>query len=323
MKALTYNQYGAPEKVLAFREVPVPAPSEHEVLIRIHSTTVNDYDWSLVRGKPYLYRLMFGLFKPKKQIPGMEFAGTIVSVGTEVKGYQEGDEVFGDISTYGFGSFAQYLAINEKAVVRKPDYMRFEEAAALPHASLLALQSIRKMGPLRQGMKVLINGGGGGVGTIGLQLFKRYGCHVTGVDSGDKLSMMRSLGFDEVIDYRKTNFTKNGIAYDIILDCKTVFSIFNLRRSLSSKGIYVTIGGHLGKILMMLFWRHFLSIRSSKQFHLLSLIPNDGLEDICAQFKKGYFKPQIDGPYPFDEAPRLIQYFGEGKHLGKIVINLI
>ncbi|WP_159519680.1 NAD(P)-dependent alcohol dehydrogenase [Sunxiuqinia indica] len=163
MRAIQFKSYGFPEKVLEIKKVAKPVPKVNEVLIRIHATAINDYDWSFVRGKPYLYRLMFGLFKPKQKTPGMELAGLVEDIGVNVKKFKIGDTVFGDLSEYGFGTFAEYISINENSVIRKPDELSFVEASAIPHASALALQALRDLGEIKQGQKILINGGGGGV----------------------------------------------------------------------------------------------------------------------------------------------------------------
>jgi len=166
MKAIVCTKYGLPD-VLQLKEVDKPTPKDNEVLVRIHATAVNDYDWSLVRGKPYLYRLMFGVLKPKKQIPGMELAGKVLAIGASATSFKIGDAVYGDISEYGFGSFAEYICINEKALALKPEKMTFEEAASIPHASMLAVQGLIDVGKIKQDHRVLINGAGGGVGTFG------------------------------------------------------------------------------------------------------------------------------------------------------------
>ena len=171
MKAAIFTKYGSTE-VLQLREVAQPSPGEHEVLIKIQATAVNDYDWSMVRGKPYLYRLMYGIFKPKNKIPGMELSGTIEAVGENAKLFSKGDQVYGDISEYGFGSFAEFVCINEKAITLKPEKMSFEEAASIPHATMLAVQGLIDIGNIQKGQKILINGAGGGVGTFGLQIAK-------------------------------------------------------------------------------------------------------------------------------------------------------
>lgn len=182
MKAIVLTKYGSPS-MLQLQELPKPVPQENEVLVKIHATAINDYDWSMVRGKPHLYRLMFGLLKPKIKIPGMELSGTIEALGKNVQSFKLGDVVYGDISDYGFGSFAEYICIHEKALALKPPKMTFEEAAAIPHASLLAYQGLIDLGKIQNGQQILINGAGGGVGTFGLQLAKLYDAEVTGVEA--------------------------------------------------------------------------------------------------------------------------------------------
>jgi NADPH:quinone reductase-like Zn-dependent oxidoreductase len=324
MKAVIFEEYGIPEKVLTIKEVATPTPKNNEVLIKVEATTINDYDWSLVRGNPYLYRLMFGFSKPKPkhQISGMELSGTITQIGTDVTKFKVGDAVFGDTSSYGFGTFAEYISINENAVIKKPEALSFEEAASLPHASTLALQGLRDLGDIQSGQKILINGGGGGVGTIGLQLAKLNNCEVTGVDSKEKFEMMTALGYDYVIDYTTTDFTKAGKQYDLILDCKTSKSAFSYLKALTPNGKYVSIGGTLGKLLKVKLWSMLLNVISNKKLKILSLKPNVGLDEIANLVTENKIKCQIDGPYPLEETARLIQYFGEGKHNGKIVIKL-
>ncbi|MBT8293382.1 MAG: NAD(P)-dependent alcohol dehydrogenase [Eudoraea sp.] len=319
MKALVFTKYGSPE-VLQLKEIEKPTPKENEVLVEIHATAVNDYDWSMIRGKPYLYRLLFGLLKPKHQIPGMELSGTIVALGTNAELFKVGDAVYGDISTYGFGGFAEYVCINEKALVNKPDKMSFEEATAIPHASALALQGLVDTGDIKKGQKVLINGAGGGMGTFGLQIAKLYDAEVTGVDTGDKLKMMTEIGFDHIIDYKKEDFTKNGQTYDLILDAKTTRSTFDYLRALSSKGKYVTVGGYLNRLFPMFLLKPWISIFSKKRIHIVALKPNKDLNYISELFEAGKIRPIIDGPFNLSELPEAIQYFGEGRHQGKVVI---
>ncbi|MCE7992525.1 MAG: NAD(P)-dependent alcohol dehydrogenase [Roseivirga sp.] len=321
MKAVLFEKYGLPEKVLKIKEVAKPTPKDDEVLIKIEATTINDYDWSLVRGKPYFYRLMFGMVKPKRHIPGMELSGVVEGIGANVRSLKEGDAVFGDTSAYGFGTLAEYICIHEKAVIKKPDDLSFEETTSIPHAFTLALQALKDIGNISEGQKVLINGGGGGVGTLGLQLAKLHNCQVTGVDSGEKLEMMKSIGFDFVLDYKQINFTKNGEEYDLILDCKTNKSAFSYLRSLKSKGKYVTIGGKLSSLIGVLFWGKIISVFSPKKLQIVSLKANKDLDYICELITQNKMKCEIDGPYSLEDVPRLIQYFGEGKHKGKIVIK--
>ena len=321
MKAILLTKYGAPEN-LEVKEVAKPTPKENEVLVKIKATAINDYDWSMVRGQPYLYRLMYGFLKPKRQIPGMELAGIVEGLGKNAKSFKEGDAVYGDTSEYGFGSFAEYICINEKALVLKPDAMSFEEATSISHAAMLALQGLVDKGEIQQRQKILINGAGGGVGTFGLQIAKLHQAEVTGVDTGDKLETMKSIGFDHIIDYKKENFTRNGQKYDLILDAKTTHSPFDYARALSPNGIYVTVGGYLGKLLQVLVVGSLISILGKKKIRLLALKPNKDLAYINQLFEEGKLKPVIDGPYKLHELPKAIQYFGEGKHTGKVVITI-
>ena len=321
MKAIVYTKYGPPE-VLQLKEVEKPTPKENEVLVKVIATAVNDYEWSMVRGKPYLYRLMFGIIKPKRKIPGMELAGIIEALGTNATSFKVGDAVYGDISGYGFGSFAEYICINEKALVLKPGKMSFEQAASIPHASMLAVQALIDIGQVQKGQKILINGAGGGFGTFGLQIARLYSTEVTGVDTGDKLNMMNSIGFDHVIDYGKEDFTKNGQRYDLILDAKTNRSTFGYLRSLSPNGRYVTVGGEISRLLQAFILGPLIHSFNKKSIRIVALKPNKDLDYINELFEEGKIKPVIDGPYKLNEVPEAIRYFGEGKHKGKVVINI-
>lgn len=318
MKAIVCTRYGPPE-TLTYREVPDPVPKEHEVLVRVHATAVNDYDWSWVRGKPVIYRLLFGLFKPKQPIPGMELAGTVLRVGPKVTRFNIGDAVYGDISAHGFGSFAEQVAIHELALVHKPAYLSFVDAAATSHAVLLAYQAMVEIGKMQHGERVLINGAGGGVGLFAVQIAKTFACEVTGVDSAAKADALFANHFDHVIDYARADFTRIGERYDLILDCRATRSPTDCLRALAPGGRYVAIGGDLPRILQLVIARLF----GKRQLHMLMLKSNVGLEHIQALYAAGKLKPVIDGPYPLAEAPLHIRRFGEGKHVGKVVLEVI
>lgn len=315
MKAIIFTKYGKPEEVLQVKEIDKPKSKENEVLVNVKSTSINDYDWSMVRGRPKLYQLMFGLFKPKRTIPGMELSGIVEEIGSKVTELNVGDHVYGDISEVGFGTFAEFIAIDAKAIVKKPAGLSFEQAAALPHAGLLAYQALKE---IKEHQKVLINGAGGGVGAIALQIAKHYNCEVTGVDTSAKFDIMKTQGFDHVIDYQQTDFTETGETYDFILDCKSKKSAFSYLKALKPKGTYVSVGGDLTKLIGILFWGKILSLFTKKKLEILALKPNKGLEELNGRFN---IKSYIDGPYKPEEIPRLIQYFGEGKHKGKVVVN--
>lgn len=321
MKAVVCKKYGSTD-LLKLQEVAKPIPKANEVLIKIHATAVNDYDWGMVKGKPYLYRLIFGIFKPKRQIIGMELAGVIEDLGVNTASFKVGDSVYGDISEYGFGTFAEYICINEKAVTLKPARMSYVEAASIPHAAMLAVQAMIDIGKVQIGQRILINGAGGGFGTFGLQIAKLYNSEITGVDSGNKLEMMKSIGFDHIIDYKKEDFTKNGECYDLILDAKTNRSIFHYVRSLNPNGKYVTVGGHLNRLFQVLLLKPWISKFSKKSVHIVALKSNKDLDYINELFEEGKIKPVIDGPFKLSEVPKAIQYFGEGRHKGKVVITV-
>ena len=324
MKAYTIKNYGAPDKVLRLLEAEQPKPKNTEVQLKVRATTINDYDWCITTGKPFAYRLIFGIFSPKKKlrIPGMEVAGIVEQVGNNATKFKVGDAVYGDISNFGFGSFAEFLCIDEKALALKPESMGFEEATSIPHAAMLALQGLRDVGQLKEHQKILINGGGGGVGSFGIQIAKLYNADVTGVDTGEKLKAMKTQGFDDLIDYKKEDFTKSDQQYDLILDCKTNRSLWKFLKVLKPEGKYVSIGGRSGKLLQMLYMRPLLKLFSKKQVHMVMLKANQDLEYINQLYEDNKINCVLDGPYTFDKIPWAVQRFGDGLHHGKIVISV-
>jgi len=325
MKAYNIKNYGEPAKVLRLIEAEQPEPKNTEVQVKVCATTINDYDWCITTGKPFAYRFLFGLFSPRKKlmIPGMEVAGIVEQVGNNATKFKTGDAVYGDISEFGFGSFAEFFCIDEKALARKPDSMSFEEATSIPHAAMLALQGLRDVGQIKDGQNILINGGGGGVGSFGIQIAKFYKAEVTGVDTGEKLKAMKTQGFDNVIDYKKEDFTKNDQQYDLILDCKTNRSLWKFLKVLKPEGKYVSIGGSSGKLLQMLYMSPILKLFSKKRVHMVMLKANKDLEYINQLYEDNKINCVIDGPYTFDKIPWAIQRFGDGLHNGKIVISVI
>ena len=319
MKAIVLTKYGQSD-VLKLQELEKPTPSDNEVLVKVQATSVNDWDWCLMRGTPFYIRLLCGLFKPKIQIPGAEVAGIVEAVGQNVTKLQAGDAVYGDISECGFGGFAEYVCVPENALAIKPDSMTFIEAVAIPHAGMLALQGFH-LGKIQPGQKLLINGAGGGVGTLGVQIAKSLGIvNITGVDTAEKLEMMGLIGFVRTIDYKQEDFTQSKQRYDLILDTKTNRSIFKYLRVLSPNGSYVTVGGSTPRLFQVLFFEPIIRLFSKKRVHLVNLKPNQDLDYMNQLFETGKLKPLIDGPYKLSEVPEIIQYFGEGKHKGKIVI---
>lgn len=321
MKAIVLSQYGPPEG-LSLREVAKPEPRDGEVLVKIRATAVNDWDWCFVRGKPYLYRLLFGLVTPKVSVLGAEIAGTVEAAGRGASRFAPGDHVYGDISQAGFGGFAEYVCVSENALAPKPPAMSFEQAAALPHAAMLALQGLVDVGELRHGERVLVNGAGGGVGIIAVQIAKRQGAEVTGVDSASKLDTLKAVGFDHAIDYRQQDFTRTGQRYDLILDTRTTRSPLRYLDALQPGGRYVTVGGHLPRLLQAALLGPLIARLTGKQLRIVNLKPNKDLAQVNALFEAHGLRCVIDGPYPLDQVPQAIRRFGDAGHIGKIVITV-
>ena len=321
MKAIVYTKYGTPD-ALELKEVDKPTPKDDEVLIKVHAVSINDWDWGLLLGTPFVNRLINGLRKPKKRILGSDIAGRIEAVGKNAKQFHVGDEVYGDLSG-DWGGFAEYVCAREHLLALKSASMTFEEAAAIPQAGMLALQGLRDIGHIQPGQKLLINGAGGGVGTFGVQLAKLYGVDdVTGVDSSGKLDMLRSMGFNQDIDYTKEDFTKNGQRYDLILDAKTNRSIFDYLRALNPNGVYVTVGGSMIRLFQALLLGPLISKISKKNIRIVPLKQNRDLAYMNELFEAGKITSVIDGPYKLSEVPGALRYFGEGNHKGKVVITL-
>lgn len=322
MKAIVLTRYGSPSD-LELKDVTKPVPSEHEVLVKVRATSINDWDWCLVRGTPFYIRLLCGLLKPNVRIPGAEISGQVEAVGQNVTKFQPGDAVYGDISECGFGGFAEYVCVPETALAFKPESMSYIEATALPHAAMLAVQGLIDEGKLQPGQTVLINGAGGGVGTLGVQIAKTIGTDdITGVDCASKFNLMRSLGFTHTLDYTQTDFTQFSQCYDLILDTKTNRSILKYLRVLNSGGTYVTVGGSILRLLQTLLLRPVIRRLTKKDVRLVGLKPNRDLDYINQLFEADKLKPLIDGPYTLSEVPKMIQYFGEAQHRGKVVIDL-
>lgn len=319
MKAIVYHKYGTPD-VLELKEIDKRLPDDNEVLIKIHAASINDWDWGLLHGD-LINRLLNGLRKPKRKILGSDIAGMVEAVGKNVKQFKPGDEVYGDLSGQ-WGGFAEYVCTKEKCLALKPASMSFEEAAAIPQAGMLAVQGLIDKGKIKQGQKLLINGAGGGVGTFGIQIAKLYGVEVTGVDSTSKLDLMRSMGFDNVIDYTKEDFTKNGKQYDLILDVKTNRSMFAYARSLCRYGVYVTVGGSIGRLLQALLLAPWIRITRKKHIRIVALKTNKDLAYMNKLFESGKLKVVIDGPYELEQFPEAFRLFGKAAHKGKIVISI-
>ncbi len=308
MKAVVYDKKGSPGKLI-YKKIDKPEPGDNEVLIRIFASSVNAAD----------YRSMNMGIIPKRKIFGADIAGLVETAGRDAIRFKPGDEVIGDLSGYGFGGFAEYVAVSEEVLTLNPQKLSFEEAAALPLAAVTALQALRK-GQIRKGQKVLIAGSGGGVGTYAVQLAKYYGAEVTGVCSTKNAEQTRTIGADYVIDYTTENFTKTDRRYDLILAVNGNQSLSAYRRILVRDGICVMVGGSLVQIFMSLLFGWLTSIGSKKIYTLSAKSNPTDLEFIAKLAGDGIIRPVIDRRYPLENTADAMNYLREGHARGKVVI---
>ena len=323
MKAIVYHTYGSPT-VLKLEEVEKPTPQDNEVLVKVHAASAAAGDWHLLRAKPFLMRLMgFGLFTPKHKILGAAVAGRVEAMGHNVTQFQPGDEVFGDLSAYGFGTFAEYVSVPVNALALKPANISFEEAATVPVSAVTALQGLCDKGQIQPGQKVLINGASGGVGTFAVQIAKSFGTEVTAVCSTRNVDMLRSMGADHVIDYTQEDFTQNGQCYDLILSANGYHPISAYQRALRPKGRYVMTGGSMAQLFQAMLLGPWLSMTSSQKMGNLLMKPNQkDLVFVKELLEAGKVVPVIDRRYTLREVPEAIRYLEEGHAKGKVVITV-
>lgn len=323
MKAIVCTKYGPPQ-VLKLQEVNQPVPGAGEALIKIHAASLNAADLENMRGE-FVVRIA-APFRPMYRILGTDFAGTIAAVGGQVKQFQPGDQVWGDLSfPLGCSTFAEYVCVPEEALRLKPASMTFEEAAAIPTAGVVALQNLRDRSPIQPGQSVLINGAGGGVGTYAVQLAKHFGAEVTAVDSASKLDLLRSIGADHVMDYEVEDFTSGARLYDLVLDVVAYRSIFAYRRSLAPGGTFIYIGGSTSAIFQALLVAPLLTRNSAEKMGIVPWRPNDkaDLAYLAGLFEAGVISPVIDRACPLSEVPEAARYLADGHVKGKVVIKAI
>jgi len=320
MKAVVYARYGSPE-VLRLTDVETPTPKDNEVLVKVHAVSLNLSDWETLRGKP-LYSRISGPFRPRHHILGSDVAGRVEATGRDATLVQPGDDVFADILSY-MGGFAEYVCVPQSVLARMPGGMTYEEAAALPQAGAIALQGIREKGSARPGQKVLINGAGGGSGTYAVQLAKLDGTEVTGVDNGEKLEFMRSVGTDHVIDYTREDFTRNGRTYDLILDLAGHRPVSAYSRALAPGGRYLFVGGSVATLLRVLLIGPMTGRRAGKKIRVLAVrLGAQHLGPLIELCRQGKISTIIDRRYPLSEVPEALRYLGEGHAKGKVIINV-
>jgi NADPH:quinone reductase-like Zn-dependent oxidoreductase len=322
MKAIVYRCYGGTD-VLKLESIAKPLPADGRILVKVQAASVNPLDWHYMQGKPYIMRPGSGLGAPDSIHMGADFAGTVESVGKDVKRFKPGDEVFGDRE----GAFAEYVSVADNgAVAIKPTNMSMEQAAAVPIAGITALQALRDKGKLQAGQKVLINGASGGVGTFAVQIAKAYGADVTGVCSGKNAQMVKSIGADHVIDYTKEDFTLGSERYDLIIDNVGNHSPSEIRRVLTPSGALVIVGGPsdnawLGPLTGLLKAAVLSPFVRQKMFFMLAQANKDDLDTLRDMMQTGKLTPVIDKRFQLGETAEAISYLEQGHARGKVIVS--
>ncbi|MCX5584323.1 NAD(P)-dependent alcohol dehydrogenase [Streptomyces erythrochromogenes] len=324
MKAIVQDRYGSPG-VLELREVERPPVGDREVLVRVRAASVNARDWHLMRGDPYLARLVLGLRRPKVRIRGTDFAGRVEAVGKDVTRLRPGDEVFGEAE----GAFAEYVCAPADAVEPKPANLTFEQAAAVPLAGNTALMGLRDLGRLRPGQRVLVNGASGGVGTFAVQIAKALGAEVTGVCGTRNTELVRSLGADHVVDYSREDFTRTGRLHDLVLDLVGNRSLAACRRALTPGGTLVLSGGGVseggslvGPMSLLVRGRALSGFVRQRLLVLTAAPDRENLAALRELVESGRVTPAVDRTYPLREVPEAIRYLEVEHARAKVVITV-
>ena len=322
MKAIVCRKYGSPD-VLELSEMEKPIPKSDQVLVKIKASSINYGNLVLLKGEPFLARFAFGVLKPKYAIPGGDIAGLVEAVGKDVKNFRPGDKVFGDLSTCGWGGFAEYVTVPESALAFKPGNLSFEEAAAVPMAGVTALQAIRNKGKIQSGQKVLINGASGGVGTFAVQIAKAYGAEVTGVCSTRNIDILKSIGADHTIDYTMYDLKELRETYDLIIAVNGYQSISTYKRLLNPNGYYVVVGGSGAQLTEAMVFGPLISITGNKK--MSSMLQRANQKDLIflkELIEEEKIKPVIDRCYKLSEVPDAFRYFERGHAQGKVIITV-
>jgi NADPH:quinone reductase-like Zn-dependent oxidoreductase len=325
MKVIICPKYGSPD-VLQLREVVKPVPQEDEALIQIHAASLNSRDLRMLRANPFFMRLMpGGLFRPKNKILGADFAGRVEAIGSNIRQFKPGDEVFGYLpSATGRGTFTEYVCAKENLITLKPSNLTFEQAAAVPEAAMTALQGLCDNGNIQPGQKVLIQGASGGVGTFAVQIAKAFGAEVTAVCSTRNLDMVRSLGADHVIDYKKEDCTKNGQQYDLILAVNGYHPISDYLRALKPEGSYVVAGGSMFQLAQAVINKKKISKIGHQKISIVSLVQSqEDLILIKKLLESEKIMPVIDVCYPISKTVEAFWYFEKVHPKGKVVISVV
>jgi NADPH:quinone reductase-like Zn-dependent oxidoreductase len=331
MKAIAQDRYGSPD-ALSFRAVDTPMAADDEVLVQVHATAVNAYDWHIMRGDPYVARLMFpaacGFRAPKNKIRGRDFAGRVEAVGKNVTRFRPGDEVYGDLG-HANGAFAEYVCVLDNLVEPKPANLTFEQAAAVPLAGNTALMGLRDVAQVQPGQRILINGASGGVGTFAVQIAKSFGAEVTGVCSTRNVDLVRSIGADHVIDYTQQDFARSGQQYDAVFDLVGNRSLADCRRALTPTGTLVLSGGGdsrggsvVGPVGLLIRSQLLAPFVRHRLLKLTQVPSRQNLATLRELIESGDVTPVIDRTYPLSEAAEAIRYLEVQHARAKVVITV-
>jgi len=327
MKAIRYDRYGPPD-VLELADVDLPEVGEDEMLVRVRAASVNPLDWHVMRGTPYLVRMMAGLSRPRASAArlGADMAGSVEAVGGNVTGFRPGDEVFGGLENR--GTLAEYISIrHDGPVLTKPAGLTFEQAASVPVAAYTALQALRDKGRVQAGNQVLVNGASGGVGTFAVQIAKALGAEVTGVCSERNTEMVASIGADHVVDYTREDFTRAGPRYDLLIDIAGNRTLSETRRVLVPKGVLVAVGGPdkgrwIGPLSRTVQMAVLSPVVSQRMAFFLARQNSGDLAVLRKLLEAGKVTPVIDRTYPLADAAEAIRYLETGHARGKVVITM-
>jgi NADPH:quinone reductase-like Zn-dependent oxidoreductase len=322
MKAIIAKGYGSPS-VFELKSISLPEIKPNEVLVKIQNTTVTQADAMMRTGKPYIGRLMLGLFKPKNQIWGTSFSGTVQAVGAQVSSFKPGDRVFGE-NIESFGAYAEYIAVPEDGtVMHLPDNINFEDAAGMGDGPVTSLNFLRNVsGGIKPGQKVLINGASGALGTAAVQLAKQFGAEVTGVCSTRNIGLVKSLGADHVIDYTKQDFTSNGKTYDVIYDTVGKKRFKDCKKVLAENGQYLSPVLNF-KLLLQMMWTSAFSSKKAK-FAATGMLKSPQIKEMLSELieiiRDGRLKTVIDRQYPLEKISEAHTYVSAGHKKGNVVI---
>lgn len=323
MKAFVRDRYGSPD-VLEFADVAKPELADDGVLVRLRASSVNQADLDYLYGRPLVARLGTGFRQPTNRGLGLDVAGQVEAVGKDVTRFKFGDAVFGDMTEFGYGAFAQYVSAPEHAFAPIPAGLGMEEAATVPQGGILAIQGLEARGGVQPGDKVLVNGASGSVGPFAVQIAKAMGAEVTGVASPRKLDLVRSLGADHVIDYTREDFARLGHRYDRIVDVMAKRPISEIRRALTPRGVYVVIGGSMARLFQAMVVGLVTSATGGQQLGIAMWKPFH-LPDVATLsvlLASGKIRPVIDRRFPLAEVPDALRYVEAGRALGKVVITV-